>query len=157
MAKPGPKPTPTETLKLRGSWRGNERKDEPDPHKGFPDKPEWLSDHASIIWDQMCNLIDSMGLMTEVDGNPLARYCTLWVRWREAEDNLAEKGMVCSSYDRNGNVKGEKASPHVRIASDLSNQLYRLEQQFGIGPANRVGLSVEKKLAEMTGKKRFFA
>ena len=157
MAKPGPKPTPTKTLKLRGSWRAGERKDEPQPAEGIPDKPEWLSDHASIIWDQMCEQIDSMGLLTKVDGNPLARYCTLWVRWREAEDHIAEKGMVCTLYNLDGQIIGAKAWPHVRIASDLSNQLYRLEQQFGIGPANRVGLSVEKKLAEITGKKRFFA
>ena len=46
IGKRGPPPTPTPILKLSGSWRVNQRHNEPQPEPGPPDKPDWLDDYA---------------------------------------------------------------------------------------------------------------
>src|SRR3990167_11235512 len=84
VGKRGPAPTPTATLKQRGSWRANERKNEPQPERRIPDCPDWLAPEAAEVWNQMAVLLDAMGVLTVADGNALARYCVLWVRWKRA-------------------------------------------------------------------------
>ena len=155
MSKPGPKSTPTKTLQLRGSWRGDIREGEPEPTTGNPDKPEYLTDLFSETWDRLVGQIESMGLLTEVDGWLIERYCVAWVRWREAEKYIADNGMTYESVDNQGNVT-YKPYPQVKIANDLASQLNRLEAQFGLGPSNRVGLTVLKDKPVEKGKKRFF-
>ena len=87
MGRRGPTPTPTEVLKLRGSTlvtKHRERTEAKGP-AGKPRCPEWLDADAKAMWRKLVPQLATMGVLTLVDGNALARYCRLWSRWRKAE------------------------------------------------------------------------
>lgn len=139
MGRRGPKPTPTDVLKLRGSWRANINPDEPEPPKGKPVCPVRLTGQAKTCWQRMTKLLDEMNVLTLVDGNALCRYCLLWARYVDVEKWLIK-------YGRNGNampiVRHEKVVafgrlPQTSVAAQLCDQLLRLEQQFGLTPSSR--------------------
>ena len=143
MGARGPAPTPTAILAARGSWRAAARKGEPKPKIGTPVCPRWLSDEARKIWRRLVPLLVPSGVLTVVDGGALARYCDTWVRWHKATEALDKDGDVL--VRRDGSME---ASPYVAIYRNLSDMLSRHESQFGLTPAARARLVVEK--AEQT-------
>jgi phage terminase small subunit len=79
--KPGPRPTPTPILKLRGSWRGKDRPDsEVEPN--LPKMPRWLSPEQKQEWQHIVPELDDLGVLQRVDVTVLAMYCTDFVEWR---------------------------------------------------------------------------
>ena len=118
--KPGKQPTPTETLKLRGSWRGKTRKGEPKPG-GDPVCPAWLTGEAKEIWKRMVPGLKKSGVMAKVDSFAFARYCLYAVLWLK---ELSNPGRTEATLER------------------YANQLYKLEQSFGLQPSARARLDV---------------
>lgn len=145
MGERGPPPTPTPVLAMRGSWRANRNPDEPRPERGRPRCPKWLDAKAKEAWAVLIPQLDRMGILAKIDGNALARYCQLWSRWRKAEDFLALNGDTYLQKDAFGKATGVKAYPQARIAANLSEQLLRLEQHFGMTPAARARLSAPQQ------------
>ena len=170
MGKRGPPRTPTRILKLHGSRRAEGRKGEcpPEPETGIPDKPDVLSERAEDIWGQVTALTDRMGVLTVADGNALARYCEMLVRWNDLAKFLAKhgetytifayyRGMPVLDNKRRKIILQIKRFPQTVIADSLATQLLRIEQQFGLTPSARVGLCVKPKDDDAAdGKKRFF-
>ena len=128
MSKPGPAPTPTAVLRMRGSWRAKSRPAEPQPAAVAPRCPAWLTPDARVVWRAVIGELRSLGVLARCDGNPLARYCLRFVRWRRAELFLAGHGSV----DSKGNL-----CPQVAESRSLSESLRRIEEQFGLLPAAR--------------------
>lgn len=118
--KPGKQPTPTETLKLRGSWRGKVRKREPKP-TGTPICPSWLNGEAKKIWKRHVPGLVKTGVMKKIDGFAFARYCLYSVLWLK---ELSNPGRTEATLER------------------YANQLYKLEQGFGLVPSARARLEV---------------
>lgn len=144
MGKRGPLPTPTNVLKMRGSWRAKTRPLEPAPPAAEkPPCPAWLDADARKVWRALIPQLARLGVLTRLDQHALARYCTLWVRWRKMETLLAEKGELVISYTEEGAVAGVHVTPYVAIASTLADKLLRLEQHFGMTPSARAALHVE--------------
>ena len=80
MGRRGPPPTPTPILKLRGSWRGNLNRDEPQPEAVAPEKPSWLDRYAAEAWDQLVPILERMRVLTEADGKALTLLSITWSR-----------------------------------------------------------------------------
>ena len=55
---------------------------------------------------------------------------------------IAKHGSVYPTKDKDGNPAGFRAFPQVKIASDLMSHLGRLEQKFGMSPADRASVEV---------------
>lgn len=144
MGRRGPAPTPTALLERRGSWRAKKKTGEPRPERGRPPCPRWLSGDAKKIWREIIPQLDQMGVLCRIDRNAVARYCTLWARWREAEEFIAEKGAVYARRDSEGRVKSFAQWPQVAIAEKLATQLLRLEQEFGLTPSARTRIQLER-------------
>jgi len=157
MGKRGPKKTPTAVLKLRGSWRAEERKGEPQPERGAArmHSPMPLTKDAHRMWRRLVPLLDTMGVLGKTDANALARYCETWVLWVQAKDWLVENGTTFPVRNADGKVIDVKAFPQVAMVTKFESALSRLEQQFGLTPSARAGLSVDGKKDE-SGKTRFF-
>lgn len=162
MGRRGPAPTPTAILRLRGSklvnqrdrYRATEAKGPP----GTPDCPDWLDQDAKAAWEHLVPQLESMGVLTRIDGNALARYCKLWARWRKAEAFLDKNGEVYPLRDEKGKVKYLAQFPQVSIAANLAQQLTRLEQEFGLTPSARTRIQVDPGLPVSDPvKSRFFA
>ena len=63
MGQRGPKPTPTRILKLKGSWRANLNRDEPEAPDGCPSCPTWLDAEGKRCWAQETRSLKAMGLL----------------------------------------------------------------------------------------------
>ena len=138
--------TPTRILEARGSWRAKVREDEPEA-VGRPSAPEYLTDSALVVWDQLLPRLEAMGVAGEADTNSLAIYVTLFARWRECEDWIAENG----SFSADGRE-------YVQVARSgrLADQLIKLGQQYGMTASARASLAVDtrssKELDGIAGK-----
>lgn len=138
MGRRGPKPTPTAILESRGSWRAKTRKGEP-KSTGRPTCPDWLPERARPIWQRAADLLDEMKVLGQADENALARYALTLTRWLECEQFIEQYGMT-QTYKKDGRVVVEEF-PQVARASRLSDQLLKIEQQFGMTPSARVNLT----------------
>lgn len=137
---PGPKPTPTATLINRGSWRGNTRSGEPKP--AIPaklPKPN-LSGRALEVWKAVAPQLFAAGLLTHADVATFTRYCRLYAAWERAMAEVEEDS------DRSA----------ILSLGKLDEMLRRLEQNFGLSPSDRAGITVAQPTTEAEGKARFF-
>lgn len=162
MGKRGPPPTPTAILKLRGSWRGKSRGEEPDAGEGAPERPEHLSDDAKKVWECVIETLSKMpGCLAPTDWGQLERYSHFFVAWR---DNETEIQLL---IDENGSVRSALASESARPAlrgmwserHRLNTALIQIEKEFNLSPASRArtGMALSGEKPETSGKKRFFA
>jgi P27 family predicted phage terminase small subunit len=129
-------------LHLRGSWRAKTRTREPQPPAAKVVRPAWLDDEQAAAWDSLAPLLQKMGVLTVVDVEAFARYCVLYTRWRKAEAFLKQYGETYPVKNAAGQVEAFKMFPQVRIATALSEQLLKLELQFGLTPSARARLAM---------------
>lgn len=141
MGLRGPSPTPTATLNRRGSWRASTRKNEPKLECELPECPDWISDDARLVWDEVCYALKMMGIITRADINMIARYCDAFVRYHKAREFLAKYGDVQPIKDEKGNLKMFQQFPQVAIYHKMSLMLLRMEQEMGLTPASRSRVS----------------
>lgn len=148
----GPAPTPTEILKLRGSWRADTRPNEPQPKKGAPPCPRRLKGEARQIWKSVCRILAEMNVLTRADGAQLERYCTYLARWRECEDFIAKNGATYPMYTEEAStyigrmpdgrfLVGWCRHPHVTESRALDSALKQMEANFGLTPAARTRIA----------------
>lgn len=142
MGKRGPPKTPTATLEARGSWLAKRNAKEPKPLIGRPARPQWLTGDAKKLWDVLAPQLEAMNVLAKIDREALARYCQLWMRWREVERFIAKEGSTYEMLTKDGESCGPRPYPQVKIASDLASHLSRLEREFGLTPASRASVEV---------------
>ena len=64
----GRKPKPTAIKKLEGNpGKRKLNTKEPIPAKGMPECPQWLLAEAKKEWERLADLMNQMGVLTEVD------------------------------------------------------------------------------------------
>ena len=150
--KPGPPPKPT-ALKLLAGNPGrrplNDR--EPQPPRGRPKCPRWLSKDARTVWKDLVPLLDNMGVLTLVDRNALVRYCWMFGEWLKYAQELQTDGHIKPDALTPG--------PRYRLVLQLDERLGKLEREFGLTPAARVSLKAsfpgETEMKPPVGKRRF--
>ena len=137
MGKRGTKPTPTNVLKLRGSWRGEINKNEPHPEIGTPEMPDDLEGISKECWEKVVPILQEMNVLTVADGLALQLLCETFAHWRRAEELLVRHGDVYPILDNNGNVKYLQQSPYVSIARNNAKALKDMLCEFGLTPSSR--------------------
>lgn len=125
----GRKPTPTGILKLRGSWRAN-RPDEP-VADGVPKLPDYLQERAAKKFEEISGRLSRINVAGEIDTDAIARYCELFVWYRDLEKN------------KNTIYQGKMMIANLLIKIALL--LGKLEGDLGLNPAARARLKVEKE------------
>lgn len=152
MGKRGPQPTPTNTLKLRGSWRAGEREGEPDIEIECPEPPCWLSEAAVEHWRHLSLQAFGMGVMASAHSTGLALLCESLANYIELRDAVAETGHTTMTS------KGTAVqNPLVGARNQAWLQVLKGLREFGMTPAALTNIRVtdEKPKAEQ-GKARFF-
>lgn len=144
MGKRGPKPMPTNVLRLRGSWLAGQRTGEPTPSRKPPVKPDWLAGEAAVAWDRVTTWLDGMGILTETDSHMLARYCAMWADWRACHADVEAHGHTYPKKDAEGKVRGLAELPQSAIALKLDAQLLRMENHLGLTPSARASIGMDR-------------
>ncbi len=154
--KSGPKHKPEAVKQLAGTSRPD--RISPDavtvaPFEKPPKCPSHLKGVAKYMWERTTAELTGMGVLTQVDLRGVEIYCSLYARWRAAEDYLAKHG-----YYTYGGKEGDVmvASPAVKISLDCSVQMKSWMGEFGVTPASRSKVKVEKKTPETPGGRDWF-
>lgn len=163
MGHRGPPKKPTELKLLQGVPGGESKlnKSEPRPAKlAGARPPAWLGKEAKKIWREVAPKLEKLGLLTDIDISTLARYCDTRWRWLQAKQFLDEHGPVYAIYHeqtedekkagRKPKLKYMAQFPQVNIYSSLGKELTRLEQNFGMTPSARAGVTVDPVLLKVT-------
>jgi len=143
MSKPGPRPTPTGVLQLRGSWRAAGRSDAA-VKPSRPACPRWLGAEARKKWKQLVPELAKLGILTTVDREALARYCDTWALWRRMREHVEKYGVSYPLRTDDGEVKCFQQFPEVGAMHKLALLLGRLEAEFGLTPSARTRIDIEK-------------
>lgn len=138
MGKRGPAKTPTNTLKLRGSFLAQQRKGEPQFANSLPPCPHWVSPHAAKHWDDIGGLLLSMGLMAA----PYSLALGLLV---EALADYVKRAEQCRDCDEVVYTeKGAFAHPLFGMKDKAWDRVLKAAQQFGLTPATISDVAIEK-------------
>lgn len=152
----GRRPKPTKLKKLGGNAGKralNEK--EPTPPAEPPEMPPGLSKLAQQEWKSIVPQLDKQGMVTRIDGKALAAYCHAYAQWRQAELDIQRYGLLIEEpvIDtvtgkqrklRNRLVFKLKRNPAITISNDAMKLMKSFLIEFGMTPAARSRLRVEK-------------
>ena len=96
-------------------------------------------------WDNVVPKLIGMGVMTNADVDTIARYCTMHEQFVKYLDQCRRGLDVLVIRDESGKVKYMQSTPAATMLSKLAASMLRIEQEFGLTPSARSGLSVGKK------------
>lgn len=145
MGRRGPAKKPTKLKLLTGN--PGKRKlnlNEPMPTVSRPAKPEWIPDAVGAAWDQVADRCEEMGVLTVADGTALEVIAITRELYRSAVRELMRDGQTCRSVDEDSGAEILRRHPAVGTAGQWATLLNSLMGKFGLTPADRVKLVVEK-------------
>lgn len=124
------------------------RNEEPQPEVvDLPPPPEGIGEIAAAKWREITEMLQPLGMITEVDLGVLRLLCELW---QDLEKYNADIKMHGETMITKSGV--ECARPVVRLRKDAMVEIRRLSESFGMTPSSRPRLKVGKGAAKMTGK-----
>ena len=106
----------------------------------MPARPSHITGEARKEWDRITEELDAMGLLTTTDRPALALYCTVWARWRHAEQEIAKLGMIVAAPK----TKTPMLNPWLSIANKAHEQMLKLLAEYGLTPQSRHKIKVSK-------------
>jgi P27 family predicted phage terminase small subunit len=146
MGKRGPAPKPTKLKILAGNpGRRPINTREPQPTRGIPSQPSWLSAEAKAEWKRITPELDRLGVLTIVDRTALTAYCQAHAELYEASRLLNSEGRIIT-VDVFARESGEKVGtrrvvhPAVRLQREAFRIIKQFLGEFGLTPASRTRL-----------------
>ena len=86
----------------------------------------------------MSKVLESMGLLTEMDMAAFAGYCQAYARWKEAEEFITQHGSIVKTPSGYW-----QQVPQVSIAQTYLKIMNRFAEQFGLTPSSRSRIIAE--------------
>lgn len=137
MGKRGPAKTPTNILRMRGSWLADTRKAEPQARQGVPSCPAFLAgdDLAEQVWSDACNELAVMGILSTADGVTLGAYCEVVAEYqrlaKRSREVLADGGDIPKQL--------------IDVKNKARADLLRYAAHFGLTPSARASIDLGNK------------
>ena len=135
-------PAPTAIKLLKGVQPKRINKREALLPVDIPPIPTHLDEAAAAEWRRVCEHLAPAGLLTHADRAALAGYCVAWSRWVDAETHVRDEGTILKPKE------GKKAypvvNPYLRLADTAMKQMRDFLSDFGMSPASRSRIQVEK-------------
>ena len=129
----GRKPKPTAVKELEGNpGKRKLNTKEPMPGKGMPACPAWLLPEAKKDWKRLCEKLNQMGVLTEVDRSAFAAYCQSYARWKEAQEHVDAEG---ATYETDNGM--HRPNPWVNISNTEQRLMLQAASEFGLTPSAR--------------------
>lgn len=154
----GRKPKPSHLKAVQGNaGKRAINHDEPvaDSLTEVPPPPEWLSEIGVEMWERVGPWLVSSKILTDSDLANLEAYCAAYNRWRQAEENIAQHGLVVDSP-----MGGVVKNPACTVANEALKQMNTFGSALGLDPSSRARLAVPgakdaaNPFAALVGKKR---
>lgn len=129
---PGPPPTPTNVLAMRGSWRAKTRTGEPQIHPGMPDMPEYLDEAARAEWARIAPALAAVKVLSPLDGSVLGDYCQATADVDRLTRAVREEGEIIKT-PRGFDAK----NPKLTILREARTRQRKAALELGMTPASR--------------------
>lgn len=129
----------TEAMGNPGKRKINKR--EPKPDGTPPDVIEGLDAVGLAKYQQMRTALTGLRLVTAIDTDALMQYAWAYQEWIKCRDFISANGSIMSIKDATGKPKYIQQVPQVSMARQYWAIMYRLQQEFGMTPSARAGLS----------------
>ena len=129
---------------LHGDYDKNpQRRNEAEPEvtPQSPICPAWITGKAREEWKRVTEELGSLKILGLVDRSGLEQYCTIYALWRQALLDLKNTG---STYQTE---HGVCEHPNAKAVRNYADQIHKILSQFGLTPAARTRLNVEKDTA----------
>jgi phage terminase small subunit len=126
-------------LANRGSWRAKTRPDEPQLPVANDLTPPKLPERATEVWRDVAPRLIGAGVLTVADMPAFSRYVRLYAAWEVQMQKVEEEG--------------DRAA--ILALGKIDEMLRKLEQNFGLTPADRANIRVPDA-PPADGKGRFF-
>ena len=142
MGRRGPARTPTETLKIRGSWLAKVReKTEPKIQPGRMIPPAWLSKPAKAVWKKTLE-VTPPGMITPADYVLLEMFCDAVAEWEALARAIEPLKQLQKS------LSGGLTLHPLSILKNRANANVRaLAAKLGLSPADRSSVQLVAALA----------
>ena len=114
---------------------------EPQPPPEIPAAPEFLHPAALAEWNRLAPLLFGLGLLSQIDRPALSCLCQSWALLLAVSEAIEKTPLFSASR------KDERARvlQLLRIQRQASDQLRSWASEFGMTPASRTRVSVDKK------------
>ena len=134
----GRKPTPTSLKLLKGEKRPSRiNNSEPKPKPLAPAASAWLSADARKLRKDLAPKLETLSILTELDGASLDMMLTHYSLASEAARTLKKEGSIIEDS------KGYPAKhPAVNILKEHSAAFLRYAAEFGLTPSSRSRLNL---------------
>jgi len=141
MAKRGRKPKPTALHILQGS-KPRVARHEPEAPKGRPEMPARLGVDpiAKATWEQLSEILWSMGVLTIADGEALATLCEVHSAEQACLLELRATGPTIHTE-----LGGVKPNPAGSLFRSLSGLKTTLMSEFGMTPSSRTKVAAPRE------------
>jgi P27 family predicted phage terminase small subunit len=120
----------------------------------LPECPSYLSDMGKEKWNEIAPRLFNLGILTALDSDALARWCSLWALWRQCQDFIEKNGLSHQVETAAGKSKMQ-IYPQARLMNQLGEILGKIECQFAMSPSSRASLRITPSATaqdEMTRK-----
>lgn len=137
----GRPPKPKHILELRGSKYAKNREELGVAPNAVMQPPEWLKPRGKEIFVRLVEWLTKMGTLAETDEHVVTRYCTTYVLWEYAAQQLqAVDAAYVEVLAPDGNIRFSRATAMATQAKECGEQLRHLETVLGLTPADRTRL-----------------
>lgn len=153
--KPGRRPKPIGLRVLQGNpGRRPIPKDIPEVEKLYvaPEAPAWLDDYAKEIWKDLALKLTKAGILSELDINILAHYCSAASLCIMAREKIEGETLTLVCKNEDGTPKSAQKNPLISTYRESLEDVIRLSAQLGLSPSERARLHIKKD----DDKKDFF-
>lgn len=146
---PGPPPKPTlikqgegDRAKIGRDKLEAKAASEPQPARGFPDRPKHLKGDAADTWDYLTVQLSEMQLDFMVDALALEAACSAFATYRQAQRVLDKRGKGGGLFTT-AKTGWTQQSAAVSVASNARKEFLAFCSHFGLTPAARARISVD--------------
>lgn len=139
VAGRGRKPKPTKLKELNGNaGKRALNKNEPKFKQVTNiEPPEWLEPLAVEMWQRVVPQLCANDLLTVGDLHNVEAFCTAYARWRQAQDEINNYGVVVPHPETGVLQK----NPAVTVMNETARQLVTFGSLLGLDPSSRARLT----------------
>lgn len=135
MAGRRPKPTRLKELAGNPGKRALNKSEPKFSELKSVDPPEWLGGLAVTMWETLMPELLGARLLTVADLHNVEAFCMAYQRWREAEQDINENGLVIHTE------KSVIKNPAVTIVNEAKRQMTQFGSLLGLDPSSRTRLT----------------